>query len=156
MLRIWNDPGFIRFVGDRGIRTVDEARQALEDGILRQYEALGYGPYLLTLRREAVPVGICGLFRRDGLDMPDIGYTLLGPFRGRGYAFEAARAVIDDARTNPDLPEICAIVTASNRRSVRLLEKLGLRYVETIRLPDDDSDLQRYGIRLSGRVDGAG
>ena len=77
MLAIWNDPGFLRHVGDRGIRTLDEARDALREGALRLYAEHGYGPYAMELNGAAGPIGICGLFRREGLDEPDIGFAVL-------------------------------------------------------------------------------
>ena len=75
MLAVWNDPAFVRFVGDRGIRTTDEARVAMQKGALHLYEEFGYGPYRMSLKDSDTAVGICGLFRRDGLDEPDIGYA---------------------------------------------------------------------------------
>lgn len=73
MLAVWNDPDFIRHVADRGIRTSTEARQALREGVLKLYAEFGYGPYLMEPIEGGSPMGICGLFRRDNLDYPDIG-----------------------------------------------------------------------------------
>lgn len=148
MLAIWNDPDFIRHVGDRGIRTPKEARQAMRDGILMLYEEMGYGPYLLEALQGGPPMGICGLFKRENLEFPDIGYGLLPGFRGRGYTLEAAREVLAHARDHLGLSQLKAIVSQDNTPSVRLLEKLGLRFERMLRMPGEDEDVALYGIRL--------
>lgn len=150
MLAIWNDPDFIRHVGDRRIRTRTEARQAMRDGILRLYAELGYGPYLVESLEDATPMGICGLFKRDSLDDPDIGYCLLPRFRGCGYALEAARAVLDHARDQLGLSQLKAIVSPDNTPSVQLLEKLDMRFEKVLRMPGDDEDVAVYHIVFKG------
>jgi RimJ/RimL family protein N-acetyltransferase len=146
MLRIWNDTDFVRYVGDRGLRSDEEARLALERGPLRLYAELGYGPDLLTLKSTGEPIGICGLFRRDGLPDPDIGFALLPGYRGDGYANEAADAVIGQARDRLGLTRLTAIVAADNANSVRLIEKLGLRFEQVLRLGGDDREACLYAI----------
>lgn len=148
MLNVWNDPDFLRYVGDRGVRTADDALRALEAGPFAMYETFGYGPYRVALRENDVPIGICGLFRRPALDEPDIGYAVLPDWAGQGYAMEAARAVLDDARDRLQLPRLTAIVSPENERSIRLLEKLGLAFTRMFRLPGDDSDVALYAIDL--------
>jgi len=148
MLTIWNDPDFIRHVGDRGIRTETEARQAMHDGILKLYADLGYGPYLVESLDGGSPMGICGLFKRDHLDFPDIGYSLLPEFRGCGYALEAASAVMTHARDQLGLSQLKAIVSQDNAPSVRLLENLGMSFERVLRMPGEDEDVALYGIVL--------
>jgi RimJ/RimL family protein N-acetyltransferase len=149
MLAIWTDPAFVRNVADRGIRTLDEARKAMQEGALHLYEEYGYGPYRVALKEGDRAIGICGLFRRDGLDEPDIGYALLPGFYAQGYMIESARRVLDYARQDLRLPYVTAIVNPDNDASVRLLKKLGLEFEKMMRLPDEDEDLARYGIRFS-------
>ncbi len=149
MLAIWNDPDFVRFVGDRGVRKLDEARAAMRDGILQLYRDFGYGPYRLTLRGSDEAMGICGLFKRDNLEYPDIGYGLLPAYCGSGYAFEAARAVAEHAREHMKLANLYAIVSPENNRSVQLLEKLGMVAGEPIRMPGDDEDVILYNFNFS-------
>ncbi len=84
MLAIWNDPDFIRHVGDRGIRNEEQALAAIREKVLTHYEAHGYGPCRVSLRGDGTAIGVCGLFKRENLDLPDIGYALLPAFRGRG------------------------------------------------------------------------
>ena len=146
MLAVWNDPDFVRHVGDRGIRTVDDARSALNDGILSMYSDLGFGPYCMTLRGSNERIGVCGLFKRDNLDDPDIGFGLLPSHRRDGFAWEAAVAVLNEARDVLGFDRVSAIVSPGNEASVRLIEKLGLVYVGPIRMPDDDEDVSLYAI----------
>ena len=148
MLAIWNDPDFVRFVGDRGIRTEQEALEALRNGALKQWSELGYGAYRISKRGETEPMGICGLFKRENLDHPDIGYGLLPDHCGSGYAFEAACAVRDHARDSMGLSQICAIVSRDNARSIHLLEKLGMLEAGTVRMPDEDEDLLLFEIEF--------
>ena len=146
MLAIWNDPAFLRYVGDRGVRTVEQARSAIEAGPLQIYADYGYGPFRLTRRDDGSDVGICGLFRREGLDEPDIGFAILPEYRGQGIGFESSVAVLDHARDVLNLSGVTAIVSPQNERSIGLLEKLNMYYERTIRLPGDDDDLSLYRI----------
>ena len=148
MLDIWNDPAFIRNVSDRGIRTIEDARQAMVEGPLKLYETYGYGPFRIGLAGDDTPVGICGLFRREGLDVPDIGYALLPDYYARGYAYEAAAAVVNHARSDLEIDHLVAIISPENSRSIHLVRKLGLEFERMIRLPGDDHDVSLYGIRF--------
>ncbi len=149
MLALWNDPDFMLHVGDRGIRTLEEAGQAMRDGMFKLYADTGYGPYLIEPLEGGPPMGLCGLFKRQNLDDPDIGYALLPGFRGQGYVFEAAQAVLVHARDDMGLPRLKAIVSPANTASVRLLEKLGLRAEGMLRMPGEDEDIALYGIEFS-------
>lgn len=150
MLAIWNDPAFVRHVGDRGIRTLDEARAAMLSGAMQLYETYGYGPYRVALKQDDTAIGICGLFRRDGLDEPDLGYAMLPEWCGQGYAYEAARAVIDHARAAFGLERLIAIISPGNSASIGLIEKLGLRFERMHRMPDDAEDVCIYGTPTAG------
>jgi RimJ/RimL family protein N-acetyltransferase len=156
MLAIWNDPAFVRYVADRGIRTLEAAREAMRQGVLVQYSSYGYGPYRLALRGSDAPIGICGLFRREGFEDPDIGFALLPDYCGRGYAFEAATAVVDYARDDLGIDHLLAIVSPGNTASVRLIGKLGLGFERMYRMPGNDTDSAIYGGRLGemGESDG--
>lgn len=149
MLAIWNDPDFIRHVMDRGIRTLDESRQALREGVLKHYDEHGYGPYRVSSMDSDEAMGICGLFKRENLEYPDVGYGFLPEFCGHGYAIEAARAVLDHARNEMKLDKLVAIVSEENTRSTHLLEKLGMQEEGTVRMPGEDEDILLYGIKLN-------
>jgi RimJ/RimL family protein N-acetyltransferase len=146
MLAVWNDPAFMRYVGDRGVRTLEQAREVLDTGLLKLYAEYGYGPFRVRRREDGADLGICGLFRRDGLDEPDIGFAILPEYCGRGYAFEASVAVLDHARDVLRLPCVTAIVSPQNEASIGLLEKLGLRFERPVRMPADDHDVSLYRI----------
>ncbi|NIA27992.1 MAG: GNAT family N-acetyltransferase [Desulfobulbaceae bacterium] len=148
MLAVWNDPAFIRYVADRGIRTIKAARAALKEGALKLFSDYGYGPFRVALTEDDTPVGVCGLFRREGLDEPDLGFSILPKYWRKGYAHEAARAVVGHAKTDIRLTRLTAIVSPENTASVALIEKLGLQFERMHRLPGDDDDVAIYCMRL--------
>jgi len=150
MLAIWNDAAFLRFVGDRGVRTLEQAEAAMRSGALRLYADYGYGPFHVARRGAAGSLGICGLFRREGLDDPDIGFALLPEFCGLGFGYEAAHAVLRHARDDLRLPRVTAIVAPDNEPSIGLLGKLGMSYERPLRLPGEDHDVSLYGIGFNG------
>ncbi|KQN97996.1 MULTISPECIES: GNAT family N-acetyltransferase [Stenotrophomonas] len=141
MLELLNDPGFHRYIGDRGIRTLEQARDCVRDGPLASYSRHGYGMYAVERRSDGVWLGNAGLVHRAALPHPDIGYALLERHAGQGYALEAARAVLGHARGSLGLGALCAIVAQGNARSVALLEKLGFRAAGTTRLPGKEEEL---------------
>lgn len=149
MLAIWNDPAFVRFVGDRGIRSLDEALAAMQTGAFRLYAEFGYGPYALSLKEDGRQVGICGLFRREHLEHPDIGFALLPDFCGQGYAYEASVAVLAHARDDLGIKTLTAIVSPHNMASIALIEKLGLRFHRRITMPGDAEAISLYSMSLS-------
>lgn len=149
MFAVWNDPAFMRFVGDRGIRTLEEAEAAMQHGPLHLYTEYGYGPFRVIRRDDGVEMGVCGLYRREGLDEPDIGFAFLPDYRGRGFGYEASVAVLDHARDVLKLPRVTAIVSPENGASIALLEKLGLRYDKAICLPGDDEDVSLFAINFA-------
>ena len=148
MLAVWNDPAFIEHVGDRGVRTEVDARKELEAGAFRLYEEYGYGPYKMVRKNDAIAIGICGLFKRDNLDDPDIGFAVLPDYCGNGYAAEAARAVVAHARDDLDICNLTAIVSPGNTASIGLIEKLGLTFSAMITMPGDDDAIRLYAMTL--------
>lgn len=148
MLAVWNDPAFVRYVGDRGIRSTEAAEEAMRLGVLRLYEEHGYGPFRIALKDSGEAIGISGLFRRDGLDDPDIGYATLPGYCGKGYAFEAARAVIEHATTVLGLERLIAIISPENKASIGLIGKLGFEFERMHRMPADDHEVCIYGKSL--------
>ena len=156
MLAIWNDPAFIRHVGDRGIRTIEQAHDEMAKGAMQLYEKYGYGPYRVALKDGDTAIGICGLFRRDNLDEPDIGYGVLPEYCGKGYAYEASCAVVDYARADLGLARLVAIISPDNAASIGLIEKLGLRFENMHKLHEEDDEVCIYGMQLikQGERDG--
>lgn len=147
MLAIWTDPDFVRHVGDRGVRTVDQAREAMRDA-LALYQTHGYGPYAITACGGGPAMGICGLFKREQFEYPDIGYGLLPSYRRQGFVLEAARAVVAQARDRLRLNRLDAIVAPTNAASIRLLEKLGMRRRGPVRMRGEDEDVLLYSMSL--------
>jgi [ribosomal protein S5]-alanine N-acetyltransferase len=134
----------LRFIGDRRVRTVRGARAYIEKGPMAMYAQPGLGLHVTELSATQTPIGLCGLIKRAGLDDVDIGFALLPAFRGSGYAHEAAAAVLAYGRATLGLSRIVAIATPDNIDSIRLLERLGLRFERMIRLADDDAPLQLH------------
>ncbi len=147
-LELLNEPGWLRYIGDRGLRTVDDARAYLEGGPVSLYAKLGFGFWRVDRSEDGAPVGICGLIKRDWLDDVDLGYALLERFERRGYAREAAAGTIANARDVLKLPRLAAIVNDDNARSIALLESLGFRFERTIHPPGEETLVRLYGLEL--------
>ena len=148
ILAILNEPSFIQNIGDRGVRTGDEARAYLLNGPIASYEKNGFGLYLVELKATGEAIGMCGLVRREGLEDVDIGYALLPQFWSRGYAVEAARAVKEYARDVIGLKRLVAISDPANENSIRILEKIGLKFEKIVRLSADDIELKLFATDL--------
>ncbi|WDQ33892.1 GNAT family N-acetyltransferase [Paenibacillus marchantiae] len=145
MLELLNDPSWLEFIGDRGVRTVEGAREYILNGPVEMYNRLGFGLFLTERKADGVPVGICGLIKRDSLEDVDIGYAFLPQFWGNGYAYESAAATLDHGRTVLGFDRIVAISSSNNQKSAKLLEKLGLKFEKMIRFSDDAEELRLYG-----------
>ena len=146
LLAIWNDPAFMLHVGDRGVRTLEEAVEAFHEGPGQLYRDYGYGPYRVALKETDEAIEICGIFRREGLPDPDIGFAFLPAFVGKGFGGEAARAVVSHARDALGFRRLTAIVSPGNLASIGLIEKLGLRFERMMRMPGTDTDSSLYAI----------
>ena len=138
MLELLNDPEFLRNIGDRNVRTLEDARRQIEEKYLDHYARHGFGIYLVVRKRDGAAIGMCGLVNRDALDDVDIGYATLPAYRRRGYTLEAARATIDYAHRTLGLDRVVAMTWLDNDASARLLEKLGMQYERTIRLAEGE------------------
>lgn len=144
ILELLNDPSFIRFIGDRGVRTVDDAREYILNGPVASYAQNGFGLYLTALKATGESVGICGLVKRESLADVDIGFAFLPQFTGMGYGVEAGTAVLIHAYNDLNLKRIVAITLPDNVRSMRLLEKLGLHFERMVKLSKDDLELKMF------------
>ncbi len=145
-LAIYTSPGFIEFVGDRGLRTVEDGRAYLEERVIASYRDHGFGLYVVELKASGEPVGICGLVSRPGLPAPDIGFTFLPDHMRMGYGYESAVAVLGHARGPLGIPKILAITNPQNDKSIGLLTKLGMAFDGQITLPGDDEPVNQYSI----------
>lgn len=145
VVALLNSPGWLTFIGDRGVRTEDDARRYLAAGPIASYaQHQGLGLYHVARREDGLPVGMCGLLRRDVLPDVDIGFAFLPEHCGRGYAGEAAAAVIAYGRTAFSLRRVAGITKPANLGSIRVLEKLGLRFEREIVMPSQTEALRYY------------
>jgi RimJ/RimL family protein N-acetyltransferase len=148
ILELLNDPSWLRFIGDRGVRTLDAARDYILKTLVAMYERLGFGLYLTELKDEGIPIGICGLIKRDSLEDVDIGFAFLPKFRGNGYAFESALAVMAYGKRTFGLNRLAAITSPDNYGSARLLEKLGFNFERMVRLSDDNAEVSLFASNI--------
>ncbi|MCZ4281848.1 GNAT family N-acetyltransferase [Kiloniella laminariae] len=144
ILELLNDPAFIKYIVDKGVRTVDQARDYITTGPVASYRKNGFGLYLTELKETGAPIGMCGLVRRPGLDYPDIGYAFMPEHCAKGYATESAQAVLDYGRNELKLDKIVAIISPGNQASARVLEKIGLKFIYEFRLEGYDTDTCYY------------
>lgn len=146
ILELLNEPSWLRFIGDRGVRTLDDARAYIVDGPVAMYERHGVGLYLVESKSDATPLGICGLIRRETLEDIDIGFAFLPHHWGKGYALESAAAVLEHGLHTLGLRRIVAITSLDNDSSIRLLEKAGMMFERTMRMPGEAEDVRLFGI----------
>lgn len=146
ILMLLNEPAFIQNIGDRGVRTLDDARAYVINRLVASYEKFGFGMYLVVLKETDAPTGLCGLVQRDGLDDVDIGYAFLSQYRSKGFATEAALAVKAYAKNEIGLKRLVGITVPDNIGSIKVLEKLGLRFEKMVKLSEDDIELKLYSI----------
>ncbi|HEX8503016.1 MAG TPA: GNAT family N-acetyltransferase [Pyrinomonadaceae bacterium] len=148
VLELLNDPDFVRFVADRGVRTLEDARRYVAEKFTAGYRRDGFGFWLVEPKGSGAAAGICGLVRRDTLPGVDIGYAFLPPFRSKGYAHEAAAAVLAYARDVVSLKRLLAITNPDNAVSARVLEKLGMRFEGMVRLSPDEPEVRLFAVDL--------
>lgn len=148
ILELLNEPSFLRYVGDRGVRTLDDAREYIRSGPVASYAEHGFGLYLVVSDRDAVPMGICGLLKRESLDDVDIGFALSPAYWSQGYGFETAAAVLEYGRQQLGHERIVAVTSPDNAASIRLLEKLGMRYERTVRLEPEAPEIKLFSIEM--------
>ena len=144
ILRLLNEPSFIENISDKGARTLDDAVSYILNGPVASYERFGFGLYLVELKETGASIGMCGLLKRDTLDDADIGYAYLPEFWSKGYALEAATAVMHDARDRLGLKRVVAITSLDNQSSIRVLEKIGFRYEGLIKLPGSEEQIKLF------------
>jgi RimJ/RimL family protein N-acetyltransferase len=149
MLGLLNEPSFIDNIGDRGVRTLEGAREYIAKGALASYEQNGYGLYMVELKSDGAAAGICGLVKRPFLADADVGFAFLPAYWSHGYAYESAAAVMRYAREEIGLERVVAIVSPGNGPSIRLLRKLGLEYDRTIALPDSGEECALFAPQAS-------
>lgn len=144
ILELLNDPSFICYIGDKGVRTLDDARAYILNGPVASYEKFGFGLNAVDLKETNGSIGICGILKRDTLPHPDIGFAFLPAYWNKGYAYEASAAVLEDARKNLCIERVLAITTPDNKASAKLLVKLGLRFDRLIKFSEDADEVKLF------------
>ena len=147
LVELLNEPSFLRYIGDKGVRTEADACRYLEAGPTASYERFGFGLWRVALKESAEPIGMCGLLKRDWLDDVDVGFAFLPRFWAKGYAFEAASGVLVHARDAFGLKRVVAVTSPDNGASRGLLAKLGFRFERSVRAPDGAED-RLFGLDL--------
>ena len=150
IIELLNDAAFLRNIGDKGVRTVDDAHNYLRTGPLDSYQRFGFGLYLVESRASGERLGTCGLLKRETLDDVDIGFAFLPPYRSQGFAVEAASAVMRHARGTLGLKRIVAVTSRDNEASARVLRKIGFTYERLIRMPHDPEELKLFACEVAG------
>jgi len=145
ILRLLNEASFIQSIGDKGVRTLEDARSYILTGPIASYDKFGFGLWLVENRTDGVPMGMCGLLKRDTLEDVDIGYALVPEFWSKGFAMEAAAAVLSYGKSEFGMKRIVAIVSPQNDSSIRLLEKLGFAFERMVKLAPEADEIKLFG-----------
>lgn len=148
VIELVNEPGWLQHIGDKGVRTIEDAHRYLRAGPLESYSKHGFGMYLVERKADAAPIGMCGLVKRDALEHVDIGFAFLARVGRQGYAHEAATAVVGLAKTL-GLPKLLAITTPTNYASQNVLRKIGLRFDREITMPAGTEVLHLFVVELN-------
>jgi RimJ/RimL family protein N-acetyltransferase len=148
-LQVVNEPAFIAFIGDRGIRTVDAARQAIVDGPMAMQAALGHSLYLVERTDDGAPIGMCGLIKRETLAEVDLGYAYLPQYGRQGYATEAAAGVLAHA-ARLGMARVLAITSPANAASNAVLKRVGMQFQEMVYLTPDDPGTLLFSYDCAG------
>jgi len=146
MLEMLNTPTWLRFIGDRNVRTLEEAEQYLLNGNIRSYQEYGFGFYVVVIKESQECIGICGMVKREGLEDVDIGFAFFQQFMGKGYGYEAASATLKYAFKNLKIKRIVAIVDPENEVSIALIKKIVLQFEKMVSLSPNAIDLMLFGI----------
>ncbi|QNF32094.1 GNAT family N-acetyltransferase [Adhaeribacter swui] len=143
-----NSRNWLQFIGDRGIKTVQDAENYIRNSLIKSYQEKGFGLYKVLLKPTNEPIGICGFLKRDYLDSVDIGYAILPTYEGKGYTLEAATAIMEYGKTQLGLQIVYGITTEVNLASRRILEKLGLQLISRRIDNDQNTELLIYSNKV--------
>ncbi len=147
-----NTPSWLIFIGDRGVKTLDDAEVYIMENALMSYEQYGLGPYVVELKETGIPIGHCGLHKRPALDDIDIGFAFLPEHAGRGYGYESASALVAYAQNTLGLTRLTGITKPTNNPSIGLLEKLGMRFEKQIAFRTGAAESLLFGMALPVRL----
>ena len=140
-LELMNTPQWLKYIGDRNIGSLEDAKNYIKKSHLVSYKTLGYGFYKLILKDNNKTIGTCGLVKRDNLDFPDIGFAMLPKYQGQGFGLEASSEILQLAKERFNINTVYAITLPTNKNSIKLIEKLGLDFEKKVKPFDDDEEL---------------
>ena len=140
-IKLFNSENWLKYIGDRNVHTIEDAESYIKKNYLSSYDKHGYGSYTVRLKDTGETIGACGLYKREGLDHPDIGFAFLSEFEGKGFGYESAAAIMDYAQNILGIYKILGFTTHYNTASIKLLEKLGLQQSGTYHFKDDPEEL---------------
>jgi RimJ/RimL family protein N-acetyltransferase len=144
ILDLLNQPSFIKYIGDRNVRNLEQSREFIASRFQESYKTHGYGLWAVELRTGQTPIGICGFVKRDALPDADIGFAFLADYEKKGYGFESASAAMEYGRKVLDLKRVLAITSQDNEASGKLLEKIGFTFEGLIKMPHADEELKLF------------
>lgn len=144
ILEVMNTPKWLKFIGDRNVHKLEDAQNYIKEKISPQFERLGYSNYTVIRKEDGAKIGSCGLYDREGLEGIDIGFAFLPAYEKKGYAYEAASEIMRAAIEEFEVRKISGITVKENLASQKLLEKLGLRFREIIKVEGDSEELMLY------------
>ncbi|MGB3077305.1 MAG: GNAT family N-acetyltransferase [Chitinophagales bacterium] len=144
IVELLNSEGWLEYIGDRNVRTIEEAEAYLLNGPIKSYAENGYGLSLVSLKNGNIPIGACGLLKRDYLDTADLGFAFLPEYIGRGYGYESASAVLAHAHDELRISSVYAFTVPHNEASIKLLEKIGFRFERMFTIPGEEEELLLY------------
>ncbi len=150
VMRLLNEPSFIENIGDKGVRSLEDAVRYMREGPMAMYEQFGFGLWHTARKSDGAAVGMCGLLKRDHLPDVDIGYAYLPEFWGKGLAFEAAEAVMHHAANKFGLRRLIGVVSEGNSGSIRVLEKLGMEFERMFLMRPGEPEVRLYGRTITG------
>ncbi|NVJ60660.1 MAG: GNAT family N-acetyltransferase [Gammaproteobacteria bacterium] len=146
VVQLLNDESFLRYIGDKQVRTKQDALEYLENGPLASYKLNGFGLNLVSLKKDSTPIGMCGLVKRQELEQPDLGFAFLPDYCGKGYAYESAMQILSSMKKDLDLNSLLAVTLPNNLRSNQLLMKLNFKLIGSMELYDTMNNLYQYKI----------
>ena len=144
ILGLVNEPSFLANIGDKGVRTLDDARKFILDGPWKRNQRRGYGQFLVELKPDGIPIGVCGLLYREKLNVTDVGCAFLPEYWRQGIASEAVAAVMQYGRTTLGIEKIVGLTSKDNLASIGLLEKFGMKFERIVKMSDDDPGTALY------------
>jgi RimJ/RimL family protein N-acetyltransferase len=148
LIELLNSPKWIQYIGDRNVKTLDDAKTYIAQKVTPQFQKLGFGNYTVIRKSDGIKLGTCGLYDREGLDGIDIGFAFLPQFEKMGYAFESANHLKNIAFEQFEIHKLSAITIKENIDSQNLIKKLGFKFMQIINIPNDEEDLLLYQVNL--------